>query len=249
MRFSTIFSVIIFCLATNLSAQNRLEKPIQIHLNGSGLFLKGFGNALADNEIDQLTIKKWGIPGISIGKHLSKRIYVGYSFQPNRNIILEEPWTFGENDNDGNINVNHNTGNFHSLEGRYFPFNFDFYGSLFFTHVSKAKYSMNFDRIGNDLVMGENSYETDVIADWNFKSLNTIGIGVGYNYVHKSGFSFDLGFGLPIPLSEPLHENIEITSNQGLEINPNDIESGKTKIENELFYFPVQLHLNIGYNF
>jgi len=251
-QLTKISLIIVLCIATNsffAKAQNRVDKPIQIQLNGSGIFLKTFGNILADREIDELSIKKWGIPGLSIGYHFNKRLYLGYSFQPNRNLILKEPWTFGENENDGNIIVDHNTGSFHSIEGRYFPFQFDLYGSLFLTHVSKASYNMDFNRIGNSMVMGSNSYETNIEADWNFKSLNTIGIGLGYNFVHKSGFSFDLGLGLPIPLSAPLHENIEINSVEGILIEQSDIENGKSKIENELFYFPVQFHFNIGYNF
>ncbi|MEQ9413577.1 MAG: hypothetical protein RIF39_07085 [Cyclobacteriaceae bacterium] len=234
---------------SSIIAQNRVEKPIQIQLNGSGIFLKTLGSTLADSEVDELTVMNWEIPGLSIGYHINKRLYIGYSFQPNRNLILKEPWTFGENEKDGNIVVDHNTGTFHSLEGRYFPFKFDLYGSLFLTHITKARYEMDFDRIGPDMILGHNSYPTDIKADWNFKSLSTIGIGLGYNYVHKSGLSFDIGLGIPIPLSEPLFENISIQSVQGLTINPVDLSSAKEKIENEQFYFPVQFHFNIGYNF
>jgi len=248
MKHSITLISFFLIISNSIFSQNRVDKPFQIQLNGSGVFFKTFGNAIADSEIDDLSIRKWGIPGLSLGYHLNKRIYIGYSFQPNRNLILKEPWTLGIDENDGNITLDHNTGSFHSVEGRYFPFKFDFYGSLFLTHTSRANYNMQFNRTGTAMAIGNNSYETDIQADWNFKSLNTIGIGLGYNYVHKSGFSFDLGFGLPIPLSEPLYENIKITSIEGVVIEQNDIEIGRNKIENELFYFPVQLHLNIGYN-
>lgn len=249
MKFKFLFFFIYLLLDTNLNAQNRIAKPVQIHLNGSGLFIKAFGNTLADSEIDDLTIKKWGLPGLSIGYHLNKRFYLGYAFQPNINLILKEPWTFGTEEKDGNVTLDHNSGNFHTIEGRYFPFNFDLYGSVLLTHISKAKYAMDFDRIGNSIKFGDNSYTTDIKADWNFKSLTTIGVGIGYNYVHKSGISFDLGIGIPIPISEPLYENIEIISKQGIVLAQSDIEAGRSKIENELFYFPIQFHVNIGYNF
>lgn len=233
---------------TTLSAQNRTEKPIQINLNASGLFLKALGSTIADSEITDLEVNNWVAPGLSIGYHLNNRIYVGYSFQPNRNLILKEPWTFGDGENDGTISLDHNTGSFHSLEGRYFPFNFGLYGALFLTHVSEGKYEMEFKSEESGMAIGENIYNTDLDAEWNARALNTIGFGLGYNYVHRSGFSFDLGLGLPIPNSKPLYENITVSSIQGITIESADITSAETKIENELFYFPVQLHLNLGYN-
>ena len=246
-KLTILFLGLTVCFSTN--AQNRVDKPIQFHVNGSGVFLKTLGNTLADSEVDELIVKDWKLPGISVGYHLNKKWYIGYAFQPNRNLILKEPWTFGESENDGNITVDHNTGTFHSLEGRYFPFKFDLYGAVFLTHISKAKYKMDFDRMNVDMVIGQNSYPTDLNADWNFKSLSTIGVGLGYNYVHKSGFSFDIGLGIPIPFSNPLFENISVKSVQGLTIDQADIESAKEKIENEQFYFPIQFHFNIGYNF
>lgn len=245
-----ILNLILSLLITfSIYGQHRVDKPFQIQLNGSGIFLKAFGNSLADSEIDELSINKWTVPGISIGYHLNKRLYLGYSFQPNRNLILKEPWTFGDGENDGMINLNHNTGAFHSIESRYFPFKFDLYSSFFLTHISKADYNMTFTRTSEEMTIGTNSYQTDINADWNFKSLNTIGIGLGYNYVHSSGISFDFGIGLPLTTNNPLYQNIEINPVGGESIEQTDIESGKNKIENELFFFPVQLHLNFGYNF
>jgi len=245
-----LFIVFLLVIGLNLSAQNRVQKPIQIHLNWSGVFLKVFANSIADSEVQNLEVKKWGIPGISIGYHLNKRLYIGYSFQPNRNLILSEEWSFsGSVLKDGFITVDHKTGAFHNLESRYFPFKFGFYGSLFLNYTSKANYEMDFIRSGSTMQIGANSYSTDINANWNFKFLSTLGIGLGYNYVHKSGFSFDLNIGVPIPLNKPFHENIVIESVQGINIQPFDLNSGINQIENEMFYYPVQLNINLGYNF
>jgi len=249
MKNKTLLIIPILAITLSVKAQHRVDRPIQIQLNGSGIFLKSLANVLADSEVDNLEVNKWGIPGISFGYHLNKRFYFGYAFHPNRNFVLSEQWTFGEDDKDGNIIVDHNSGSFHSLEGRYFPFKFDLYGSLFLTHTTKGNYNMDFNRISNTMVIGENLYATDINADWNFISFSTVGIGFGYNYVHKSGFSFDLGIGIPIVLTAPVQENINIKSKQGVSIMQEDIESGIAQIENELFYFPIQLHINIGYNF
>ncbi|WP_258104868.1 hypothetical protein [Marinoscillum sp. MHG1-6] len=212
------------------------------------MFLRTLGNTLADSEVDELIVKDWGWPGITIGYHLNPRLHVGYAFQPNRNLVLKEPWTFGEDVKDGNIVVDHNTGTAHSLEGRYFPFKFDLYAAVFLTHVTKAKYNMDFDMINTTMVIGQNSYATDIYAEWNFKSLSTIGIGLGYNFVHRSGLSFDIGLGVPIALSAPFHRNISLQSIQGVTIDQTDLESAKRRIEDEMFFFPIQFHFNLGYN-
>ncbi len=86
---------------------------------------------MTDKEVDNLEVKKWKIPGISIGYFINKKFYVGYSFQPNRNFILKEKWSFNDDVKDGNITVDHNSGSFHSVEGRYFPFKFNLYCSAF----------------------------------------------------------------------------------------------------------------------
>jgi len=232
-----------------LSAQNRVDRPLQIHLNANGTFLKTSASLLADKEIDALTVNKWLLPGISISYHLNKRFSFVYSIHPNRNLILKEEWTFGTNENDINLNLNHNTGTFHSLEARYFPTKLNLYGSFFLSHTSRANYNLTTSRMGSSMALGNSFYESDLEADWNFKSLNTIGFGLGYNQVFSNGFSFDIGFGIPLPFSNPLYENIHIKSASGSELNAEDINLGKTKIENELFYFPVHLYLNVGYNF
>lgn len=246
-RFSLLLiGILISC---KVNAQNRVERPLQIHLNGNGLFLKAFGNKLSDSEINQLDIKKWSLPGLSIGYHINKKWYLGYAYHPNRNFILKEPWSFGKGENDGNVDLDHNTGSFHTIEGRYFPFDFGLYGAAFLTHTTKAKYSMQFVREYDDIEIGENRYNTDINATWDFKSLSTIGIGIGYNYVHPSRISFDLGLGMPITFANPLYENININATQGITIIESDIALATEKIENELFYFPIQMHVNIGYNF
>lgn len=241
--------LLVILISWEVSAQNRVERPLQIHLNGNGIFLKAFGNQLSDSEINHLDIKKWSLPGLSIGYHINNKWYLGYAYHPNRNLILKEPWSFSNGDNDGNIDLDHNTGSFHTIESRYFPFDFDLYGAAFLTYTTKANYGMKFTSVGDEMIIGENSYSTNIIADWNFKSLSTFGLGLGYNYVHSNGLSFDLGLGMPFPFTKPLYENIVISFTQGINVIASDLEFAKEKIENELFYFPVQMHLNLGYNF
>lgn len=247
--YKILITVILASFTLVISGQSRVERPIQIHLNGSGVFLKTLGNTLADSEIDELTVNNWVFPGISIGYHVNKRFYIGYSFEPNRNLILHEPWSFGGNEADGNIILDHNTGQMHLLEGRYFPFRFGLYGALSLIHLPAANYDMEFNRINSEMILGQNSYETDLLAQWNFRSMSTIGFGVGYNFVHKSGISFDVGLAVPIPFNDILYENIVLTSVQDLSIDAEDLTLAANKIEGELFYFPTHFRLSLGYNF
>ena len=54
---------------------------------------------------------------------------------------------------------------------------------------------------------------------------------------------------MPLPVNDPNHINIRITPVENLTLDPADIEVGKKKIEEETFYFPMQIHLSVGYNF
>ena len=243
---TTLFLFILF----SAFAQNRVEKPIQIQTNWSGVFLKAFGNALADPEIQSLEIENWGIPGVSIGYHLNKRFYVGYSFQPNRSLTLVEEWTFSDKEiNDAMITVEHKTGTFHDLNFRYTPFKFGAYLSGNIFHTTKGDYDMEALPLENSVQFGRASNFSQVDADWNFRSFSAIGLGLGYNYVHNSGVSFDLGIGLPIPFLLTPYENINYDWAEDIWVPEDDVNFATEKLENELFFFPVRINLNVGYNF
>ena len=239
----SLFSIFAF-------SQNRVQKQLQIQTNWSGVFLKTFGNALADSEIQSLEIENWIIPGISASYHLNKRFYVGYSFQPNRCLTLVEEWTLSDlQTNDALITVEHETGTFHDLNFRYTPFKFGAYlsGNLF--HTTKGDYNLQALPLENSVQFGKASNLSQVIADWNFKSFTAIGLGLGYNYVHKSGVSFDIGLGLPIPFFDTPYENINYNWLENIWVPEEDVNFATEKLENELFFFPVRLNLNVGYNF
>jgi hypothetical protein len=240
--------IAILLLACSLFAQKRVERPIQVQLNFSGAFLKAFGNSLSDSEVDHLEVTKWALPGISVGYHFRKLLYFGYSFTPSRGMVLEEEWGFS-GENDGNITVDFATGYLHNLELRVSPFEVGFYGQLFFNHIPKVDYKMDFQRKSETVMIGENEYETDILATWNFKMVNSLGVGFGYNWIHHSGISANLGIAFPI-INSPYYENIEISAKDpSVYIPVRDLELARLSLESETFYFPVQLYLNIGYNF
>ena len=102
-------SFLILAVFNQAYSQNRVDRPIQVQANLSGFFLKTVGPSLADSEVDDLQVHNWGWPGLSVGYHLNRAIYVGYSFQPSRNLILKETWGFTTEVKDGNITVDHNS--------------------------------------------------------------------------------------------------------------------------------------------
>lgn len=245
-----IFTIltIIFLIVCSLKAQNRTELPVQVQLNFSGVFFKTFENVFSDSETDRRDLSNWAVPGISAGYHFRQLLYAGYSYTPARRSVLQRDWSFG-GENDGDIWVNHTTGHLHNIELRVSPFEIGFYGQVFFNHIPKVNYTMEFRRKFETVLIGENEYATDLLASWNFKTVNALGIGFGYNWIHKNGISINLGMAFPI-IQTPYYENIEVVSNDpAVQISLSDIELAKQSVAKESFYFPIQIILNAGYNF
>jgi hypothetical protein len=248
LKKELLIIIAILLLTCSLFGQRRVERPIQVQLNFSGAFLRAFGNSLSDSEVDQLEVTKWALPGISAGYHFRKLLYFGYSFTPSRGMVLEEEWGFG-GENDGFVTVDFATGYLHNLELRVSPFEMGFYGQLFFNHIPKVSYAMDFQRKSETVMIGDNEYATDLLATWNFKMVNSLGVGFGFNWIHRSGVSANLGIAFPI-IKSPLYENIVIIAKDpNIDILLSDLELARLSLESETFYFPVQLYLNIGFNF
>ncbi len=233
--------------AANISiAQNRVERPLQFQLNLSGLFLDLAGNGLADPTVDELNVNSW-FPGISLGNHFNRYIYLGYSLYAPLNMTLKESWGLTHRALDANISLKHRTGMIHNLETRISPFKFGLYASLSYANVGEVDYRMQFIRKGDQVLIGNNSYDTDLDIKWNSKNISTAAIGIGYTYVAQSGISFNLG--LNVPMRFPNSENIRIsTVDAAVIILPSDIALAEKQIMEETFYGPVVMYLNVGYN-
>ena len=108
---------------------------------------------------------------------------------------------------------------------------------------------MKFRRKSGTMLIGDNNYETDLDVSWNSKRVNRGGLGIGYNQVFKFGLSFN--FGLTVPLSFPDAENIEFVpvNNAGSEIQSGDLSKAEARLKDEMFYGPIFLFVNAGYNF
>jgi hypothetical protein len=235
-------------LAFCSSAQQRVEKPFQIQLNFSGAFLRAFGEGLSDSEVTSFKVKDWAIPGFSLGYHLNRYLYVGYAFQPTRDLTLKEPWGLTQQFNDGNIAVNYGSGTFHNIDLRLSPFKAGLYVAVSLIHVPSVDYLMDFVRTGSVVRIGLNDYNTDLEIDWKFKEITSIGFGLGYNWVHRSGFSAGLGLQFPIT-SAPQYQDIVITpTSSNVTILSADLATATNRLEEESFYYPIQILINVGYN-
>jgi|GEM_PF-1995585 len=247
MKKLTVLFFTIFCTSIVI-AQNRVDHPLQVQGNLSGAFLAAFGKTISNPEIESFKVSNWVLPGISAGYHINRWLYAGMSLTPNRSIEMKEPWGFSSQ-LDGNITVNYETGTVLSLDARFSPFKNGLYLSASYMHISEAQYHMYFERKNESVLIGENYYNTDLNIDWNFRSVNTVAFGLGYNAVFKNGLSFNLGLQIPV-ISSPYYENIEISPvEMEVIIEASDLESGVEALKRETFYYPVQFVLNVGYNF
>jgi len=234
-------------LTHNLISQNRIDRPLQVQLNFSGAFLATFGKNMSDSEIQQFTVTNWGLPGISVGYHFNRMVYAGLSFTPSNDITMVEPWGF-HRQKDGVITVNYATGTFYTLDFRFSPFRNGLYLAGSFNHIPEVRYDMYFKREAESVIMGNNSYPSDLYVFWNYKKVNTVGFGLGYNAVFKNGVSFNLGILVPA-ISGSAYEDVVIQPvEENVNINPEDIVLATESLLGETFYYPIQFRISLGYN-
>jgi hypothetical protein len=210
--------------------------------------LNGIAEDLRARDIISLEVNDYAMPGLSIGYHVTSKFYLGYSYHPNRNYLLKEEYSFENSTEDVLISLDHNSGTFHTLEGRLTPFNFGLYASAFFTHVSEARYELTGQPIDEFYAIGDNIYTDAVSAEWNFKDITTFGVGIGFNQVFGNGFSFNIGAGLPLTFAKDIYEDVQVIREDS-EFTEEDIEVIQNRLEDDKFYVPVQFYANLGWNF
>ena len=72
-------------------------------------------------------------------------------------------------------------------------------------------------------------------------------LGLGYNHLTRSGWS--LGAIIVIPMISDPYQDIQfIPSNESVDIDPLDLEMATQRLEQEPFYYPVQINPLFGYN-
>ena len=243
-----VFLILLLGSMSLFATAQRTESPFQFQLNMQGAFMKTFGQALSNQEIESFEVENWAFPGIMAGYHLNHRWYIGYNYQPSRDQSIVEPWGLSEQRQDAHIMVNYETGHVHSLDLRFSPFKNGFYLQSSFMHISEAQYHMDASRLSDELQIGNNLYATDMEATWHFKQVNTLALGLGYNHVTRSGWSFGASIIIPI-ISDPYQDIIFMPSDESVDIDPVDLEMAGRRLAQETFYYPVQINLLVGFNF
>lgn len=243
-----VFITVLFSIT--LSAQNRVERPFQAQLNLSGLFLRASGTTLSNRDVIDLEVNDYETPGLIAGYHLNRWLYLGYAYHPNRNVTFRDTYSFDVNNlqDDVLITVDHNTGTFHTVEGRFSPFKFGLYGSFFFTHVTEASYDMTAEPQTLAYLIDGTIYASVLNMEWNFKELTTMGIGLGYNHVTSMGLSFNIGFGVPIDFSGETYDDFNSLNDDG-EFDQDDLITVSEILQDDSFYFPIHFYFGLGWNF
>jgi len=241
--------LIVLLIGLSLKAQNRSDHPFQLQVNLSGVVYKSAGNLLTKKEVIDIDVKEWQLPGLSVGYHLSSKLYLGYAFHPSRRFIFTDTYSFNQNGiDDVLITVDSNTGTQHSLNGRFSPFNFGLYGAVFLSYVSKARYDLEGKPVGEVFDIAGEAYASAFDVSWDFKDRAAFGLGMGYNHVFDTGLSFDIGAGVPIDFIKTVHENVQVIAEDN-EFDLDDIEQIRRVIQEDEFYFPLQVYLSVGKNF
>jgi len=243
----SLYMLMCFMSVSNLLAQNSVDHPIQLQVNFSGAFIKVAVNGIADPSVDDVKVNSWK-PGVSIGYHINRYLFFGFSITPSLDLTLKEKWGFTDLGQDGDIVLDHQTGTIYNLETRITPFKFGLYVSAAYANLGKTKYSMEFRRLFDTMKIGNNSYATDLDVVWKSESLNQIGLGIGYNHVFKSGLSFNPGISIPLKFPDNESVNFMAVNNTGGSILTSDLQHAEEFLGEEMFYGPVILYVNIGYN-
>lgn len=247
IRFLQILLITIILSPSSSNGQNRVDRPTQFQINLSGAFISIAGSNIANASLDDLKVNSWK-PGWIFGYHLKPSLYLGYAQYSSLDLTLSKEWGFTSKAKDGNIVLDHKTGKIQSFELRYSPFEHGFYVSTAWMLIGRTEYSMKFRRKADTMFIGENEYALDLDARWNSKSSSNIGIGLGYNWIMNSGISFNFGFSVPPKFPE--NDVVEFTqiTQSSAKISENDLALAEEFLNEETFYVPVLLFVNIGYN-
>jgi hypothetical protein len=218
--------LVLLLVASQATASDPTDRPVQVQLGLAGWVLDHTINSLADETVDDVAVNSWK-PGIGVGYHYNRYLYFGYSLFPSLDLTLRERWGFTNAGSDGSIVLDHETGTIHSLEARLTPVRHGPYVSLAFVHARPTRYDMEFRRLGETMLIGANSYATDLNVKWKSEALTRLGLGLGYNLALENGVSVNIG--LVVPLDFPDDDNIEFTqvNDDGTPIDPDDLRRAR----------------------
>jgi hypothetical protein len=225
-------------------------KPLQFQLNNAGLLHISLANLFNDKDKKHVQMQEWITPGIEVGFHLSPSFYIGYGLEPNRQVRVREFMSLSNVAPEGTSYLDLHSLESHRINLRYFPLEVDCYAELGVMRMGSVSHSMDFDRYGEAAKYGDNFYATDLSIEWRRPAHWAPTLGFGYNWVYRSGFSFDVGCTVPIDVLKQDEFPVEIDETQAnVFLSAEDRDLLSKSVANYSFYSPVTFRLNVGYNF
>ena len=244
-----MFAILFSCVSLSY-AQNRFIKPIQIQMNNSGLIHVSLGNLFNDKTQKRVQVQDWVTPGLEVGFHISPRFYIGYGMDPARHITTREFMSLSNSAPEGTAHMDLYPLQSHRINLRYFPSKIDAYAEFGAVLKGSQFNEMKFERYGETAKYGDTHYATDLAITWRSPAHWMPTVGMGYNWVYRSGFSFDIGFTVPLDVLNKTDVTVDIvTRDEEISLSDDDKELLRKKISEYSFYSPVSFRLNVGYNF
>lgn len=208
--------------------------------------------AWADSRAERPLQVQFDTGGITLGYHVSERIYVGVTQQPR----ILAGYSYGRRHDDserelydqkGIDSVDLEYAQRTSVEVRWSPWPFGLYFAAGALATGADRQKVDYD--GSPRVVGDGAYPkdtTDLRIDVKDKPQTALAGGVGFNHVFKSGFS--LGAGILLALRESDTPEVKVTDRLGA-IAQADLNKLKKKVEDDNRGPQGMLHLAIGWNF
>ncbi len=242
----SIVATLIVALSTGLAfAQEPKMSQVDVRLDLSGIVLKTLGPIISDEEITSFKVKRWFIPGLAITRPVNKKVVVGLSLTPAYKVEMEEQWGLSNQPLDGDLELNYSTPFIIALNGQYYPFRKGLFLGAGVQYLSKSDYEMRLTPVGQNLIVGGSPYASAARGEWNYKSALAPALSLGYTQKWKGGWVAEFSFQVPI-FSSPYHEDISVELDNGDTIAEQDLRFAQQRIRDEVFYYPVQLRIQIG---
>lgn len=207
--------------AVPVLADDRVERPIQMQVDGLG---------------------------VSLGWHLSELFYVGVTQRSSIDSFSVRGGRFDEEDEiynqRGVQTADMRSGRRNSFEVRLSPWESGFYFAFGVLRAYGDTQDILYDERAR--VVGDGAYVTGLRLRVQGKPKTAGAVGLGINHVTDFGLSLGLGFLIGLDQPNPPDIDVQVTNAAVLQA---DIDKFRAEVEKEFVDTPFLFHLAIGFNF